>query len=177
MPQRQSAVCEYYKRVHIILICNAPIVDLCLDPSFAHDPVRKGAGIAIIVLQFVLLIPFFATWIRFFIVAVTDPGYIPLGTPPDRPSSGPSASSDPSSKQNATLDEKGSVLLDRFAVREGTEPCPPGLETFYNKEVFTCGTDGVPRFCNHCWNWKPDRSHHCGELGRCIRKFDHFCPW
>ena len=26
-------------------------------------------------------------------------------------------------------------------------------------------------------NFKPDRSHHCREVNRCVQKMDHFCPW
>jgi palmitoyltransferase len=159
------------------------LVDLCLNPQYTHDPVRQSAGIAIIAVQYFLLFPFFVTWLRFIVTIFTDPGYIPLGKPPSRRSSRSDrreksrSRSRRRSKSRDATSEKTPQMLDRFAVREGTDPCPPGLEVFYNKEVFTCSTDGVPRFCNHCWCWKPDRSHHCGELGRCIRKFDHYCPW
>ena len=54
---------------------------------------------------------------------------------------------------------------------------PKNLDEFYNMDAFICENDGLPRWCFHCSCWKPDRSHHCGELGRCVRKMDHFCPW
>lgn len=54
---------------------------------------------------------------------------------------------------------------------------PQNLHEFYNMDAFICESDGLPRWCFHCNCWKPDRSHHCGELGRCVRKMDHFCPW
>ncbi|KAF8429180.1 DHHC palmitoyltransferase-domain-containing protein [Tirmania nivea] len=54
---------------------------------------------------------------------------------------------------------------------------PKNLHEFYNLDAFICENDGLPRWCFHCNCWKPDRSHHCGELGRCVRKMDHFCPW
>ena len=53
----------------------------------------------------------------------------------------------------------------------------PGLEEFYDKDIFECGGDGMPRWCSTCTNWKPDRAHHCREVGRCVRKMDHYCPW
>lgn len=53
----------------------------------------------------------------------------------------------------------------------------PGLEDFYKREVFTCESDGRPIWCSTCLNWKLDRAHHCREVGRCVRKMDHFCPW
>ena len=53
----------------------------------------------------------------------------------------------------------------------------PGLEDFYGKDAFVCQGDGRPIWCSTCENWKPDRSHHCREIERCVRKMDHFCPW
>jgi len=53
----------------------------------------------------------------------------------------------------------------------------PGLEDFYTKEFFVCEGDGRPKWCSECANWKPDRAHHSRDVGRCVRKFDHFCPW
>jgi palmitoyltransferase len=50
-------------------------------------------------------------------------------------------------------------------------------EDFWHKDVFTCNWDGRPSFCSACHNYKPDRAHHCRELGRCVLKMDHFCPW
>ena len=52
-----------------------------------------------------------------------------------------------------------------------------GMAQFWTKDVFTCTESGQPRWCSTCSNWKPDRSHHSKELGRCIRKMDHYCPW
>eukprot|EP01126_Amoeba_proteus_P014452 TRINITY_DN1633_c0_g3_i1.p1 TRINITY_DN1633_c0_g3~~TRINITY_DN1633_c0_g3_i1.p1 ORF type:complete len:184 (-),score=25.27 TRINITY_DN1633_c0_g3_i1:62-613(-) len=34
-----------------------------------------------------------------------------------------------------------------------------------------------PRWCSICEAFKPPRSHHCRELGACILKMDHYCPW
>jgi hypothetical protein len=27
-----------------------------------------------------------------------------------------------------------------------------------------------PRFCKHCKSWKPERTHHCSVMGRCVLK-------
>lgn len=37
-------------------------------------------------------------------------------------------------------------------------------------------TDGT-RYCATCEATKYDRVHHCSEVNRCVKKFDHFCPW
>jgi palmitoyltransferase len=51
------------------------------------------------------------------------------------------------------------------------------LESFYTKDVFVCQEDGRPLWCSTCCQYKTDRAHHCRELGRCVRKMDHYCPW
>lgn len=62
--------------------------------------------------------------------------------------------------------------------RKDAEPEPaPGMEQFWTKEVFTCNSQGLPIWCSHCNNWKPDRTHHNQDTGRCTLKMDHFCPW
>lgn len=39
-------------------------------------------------------------------------------------------------------------------------------------------TDGVDRRCFKCGDaYKPPRAHHDSVTGRCIVKFDHYCPW
>lgn len=53
----------------------------------------------------------------------------------------------------------------------------PGLERFWMKDVFTCDPNGLPIWCDKCHNWKPDRTHHSQDVGRCVTKMDHFCPW
>ncbi len=35
----------------------------------------------------------------------------------------------------------------------------------------------VVRYCRHCNAHKPDRAHHCRQLGRCVLRMDHACPW
>jgi len=34
-----------------------------------------------------------------------------------------------------------------------------------------------PRECRHCHSYKPPRSHHCSDCGRCVLKMDHHCIW
>lgn len=44
-------------------------------------------------------------------------------------------------------------------------------------DAYVCDYQGVPLFCDKCRIFKPDRTHHCKELGRCVRRMDHYCPW
>ncbi|KAF1849171.1 palmitoyltransferase PFA5 [Cucurbitaria berberidis CBS 394.84] len=50
-------------------------------------------------------------------------------------------------------------------------------KAFDKYDAFICDFEGMPLWCNKCHNFKPDRTHHCKELGRCVRKMDHYCPW
>lgn len=58
-----------------------------------------------------------------------------------------------------------------------TTESAPGLQDFFSRNIYVCQGDGRPIWCSTCQNWKPDRAHHCGEVNRCVRKMDHFCPW
>lgn len=153
-------------------------------------PVRHGAAIAIIVIQYILVFFILATWGRFVHTLIVNPGFLPKGERPKRERTEQRANRGSGAARDGRLSRSGSrrgsrsrntspypKFLDRDAVRDGMLECPPGLEQFYSKEVFICGMDGVPRFCNVCWNWKPDRTHHSGELGHCVRRYDHYCPW
>lgn len=44
-------------------------------------------------------------------------------------------------------------------------------------DSYLCDYEGMPLWCDKCNIYKPDRTHHCKELDRCVRRMDHFCPW
>ena len=131
-------------------------------------PMRLGSGIAIIVIYFVVLLPMALSYIRVIQVVVTNPGYVTFGGS-DRTNE---------KKGDARGIEASEVeFLDRSGIVSGRIAPPPGLQRFLDKDVFECDIDGYPRWCSSCQMWKPDRSHHSSELGRCVYKMDHFCPW
>lgn len=39
------------------------------------------------------------------------------------------------------------------------------------------GNSGKNRYCKQCHIYKPDRTHHDRQLGQCVLKMDHYCPW
>jgi palmitoyltransferase len=83
---------------------------------------------------------------------------------------------DRKSTRPAAPQEPAVTLLDTKAILSGELPPPPGTERFYSREVFACDQNGLPIWCGVCNNWKPDRSHHGSDFGRCVLKMDHFCP-
>lgn len=48
---------------------------------------------------------------------------------------------------------------------------------FDQLDAYICDYEGAPLWCEHCHNFKPDRAHHSSQLGRCVRRMDHYCPY
>lgn len=142
---------------------------------------RKGAGIAIIIVYFLVAIPMAVSYLRLLYVVNTDPGLVPSPEFEDarsrklRSGSTEKSTAAANGTQRTPTEEIG--YLDRGSVSSGRTGPPAGLEAFYKRDVFECEVDGMPRWCSTCKTWKPDRTHHSREVGRCIWKMDHFCPW
>jgi palmitoyltransferase len=84
-----------------------------------------------------------------------------------------------SSKPSISARSEGHICkaLDYEAILQGKIKPPPGIGKFYFKDHFICDSRGFPIWCTICSCWKPDRTHHCSEIDRCVRRMDHFCPW
>lgn len=48
---------------------------------------------------------------------------------------------------------------------------------FDRLDAYICDYQGYPLWCDECHNWKPDRAHHSSQLGRCVKRMDHYCPY
>jgi len=134
------------------------VVKYLLHPP-AGAPQHTAQGIIILVIYCVLLLAIALSYFRTVFVVLTNPGLVPLAE---------------------ALEEKEmncGEYIDRGSISGGRASPPDGLEVFYNRDVFECEVDGLPRWCSSCKSWKPDRSHHCSEIGRCVYKMDHYCPW
>ncbi|KAL2183498.1 hypothetical protein L209DRAFT_695185 [Thermothelomyces heterothallicus CBS 203.75] len=140
---------------------------ICLDffISYRH---QTGTAIAFLVLHFTLLLLVLVTYLRVFLVIQLDPGVTPLG---------PKTTEQSTKTKRRRRREQDLETAQRYEARPDDNPDSPGLENFYTKDVFVCETDGRPRWCSTCCNWKIDRAHHCSEIERCVKKMDHYCPW
>ncbi|KAF2398092.1 zf-DHHC-domain-containing protein [Trichodelitschia bisporula] len=142
-----------------------------LDQELELVPRRPKTAIAILAVYFPLMLLCFLTYFRILQSVITNPGFIPRR-----------ASNSHHEEGGPGLSSKGPEVarsggLDRVAVLEGRVLPPPGLDRFYNKDVWVCDQEGLPIFCDTCNNWKPARTHHCSDFNRCVRRMDHFCPW
>lgn len=53
----------------------------------------------------------------------------------------------------------------------------PSLQDIQSQDFYVVTEDGKPKWCETCKIWKPDRAHHLKEIGYCVRRLDHYCPW
>ncbi|KAI2622086.1 DHHC palmitoyltransferase-domain-containing protein [Xylaria nigripes] len=132
---------------------------------------ETSTAIAILVLYFVFLVLMICTYARTLYNTTFNPGVVPLGP------------------QAVDRQRKKRAARKRHSYREDdlegrayeagpdNHSSSPGLEAFYSRDAFVCETDGRPKWCSECCNWKQDRVHHSRDVGRCVYKMDHFCPW
>ncbi|KXJ90561.1 palmitoyltransferase PFA5 [Microdochium bolleyi] len=148
----------------------AVVAVVCVNFFLAPTGRNPGAAIAVLVLYFVLLTLTLGSYARVFTTVILDPGLVPLG---------PLAIERNRSEKTKPKAVKEDGGLESRAYYSGPDrnPDSPGLEAFYSKDVFVCESDGRPKWCSECCNWKTDRVHHSSEIERCVLRMDHFCPW
>ncbi|KAI1349704.1 DHHC palmitoyltransferase-domain-containing protein [Xylaria sp. FL0043] len=141
-------------------------VDFLLRSSHEH-----GTAVALLVLYFVFFFLMVATYARTLYNANFNPGVVPLG---------PLAVSRQSAKSEKRLRRPyaaDDIEANAYEAGPDSDPDSPGLECFYSRDAFICEADGRPKWCSECCNWKQDRVHHSREIGRCVYRMDHYCPW
>lgn len=130
---------------------------------------QAGVVTAFLVLYFLFFLLMMAAYLRTFFTVQLKPGVVPLA--PEEQTEREAA------EKLRKRHKRNRDVEDRALAPPDPNPDSPGLEAFYSKDVFVCEADGRPKWCSECQQWKPDRSHHSSDLGRCVRKMDHFCPW
>ncbi|KAF4119860.1 palmitoyltransferase [Geosmithia morbida] len=145
----------------------AVVARICIDYLYRHKG-QHGTAVALLALHFVFLFAAIPPYVRTVVTTQRNPGSVGFN---DRRQ----AAED--QRRALPKRERQDVEAQNTWTSIDQDPDSPGLEAFYTKDVFVCEADGRPRWCALCWNWKPDRAHHSSQLGRCVRKMDHFCPW
>ncbi|KAL4799639.1 DHHC palmitoyltransferase-domain-containing protein [Aspergillus venezuelensis] len=182
----------------IIYACYAITMPLCIDylidplPEYGR-PSRVGAGAAILAVFYVLLVIVLITYARLLYMVIWNPDLLAKSPALDAEkqstkSRSPHSLDRPRRKRKGHHKSRRDEIFDKpTADVEGGLDCnaepmvlpwdTDGLESFYKKDVFVCQPDGRPLYCSKCCHYKPDRTHHCREVDRCVQKMDHFCPW
>ena len=150
-------------------------------PTLHHPDV--GAAVAILTIYYFLLLMTLICFGRLIQTILTNPGLVPRGPQyfaekerTREKGTGPHSSHSNKKEEGLEYDSTTRYTPQNLSKLPSDESnIRP--EEFWHKDAFVCGWDGRPPFCSTCYNYKPDRAHHCSELGRCVIKMDHFCPW
>ncbi|KAL8676654.1 MAG: hypothetical protein Q9186_006853 [Xanthomendoza sp. 1 TL-2023] len=160
---------------------NTTPVDYLLKPAPTVRNTRSGAGIAILTVYNSLLLLLALAYFRLIHTVITNPGYTPRGPQwhaqnanKRRHSRSHRAKQTPSDleKQNGSLGQHSTYSETLSALPYNHDSsvygpadgiAAPGLQDFYQRDVFSCESDGRPIWCSTCLNWKLDRAHHCRE--------------
>ncbi|EFE38831.1 DHHC zinc finger membrane protein [Trichophyton verrucosum HKI 0517] len=140
---------------------------------------------ALCITFYVLLIFLVTTYLRLLITVIFFPGYLPRGpqwsgSSRQKKNKGGKGRHRPGSIDQEKPEAIPYATLGEHNANDEKNVYPfdaTGLEAFYMKDIFVCQLDGKPPWCSTCCQFKTDRSHHCSEVNRCVRKMDHFCPW
>lgn len=137
---------------------------------------RTGFGAGMIVPYVIIFAIMITAYLRTFAAVVRDPGLVPLVNGQDDDTNEKQPPPPPPPRRRRRRGQEPDVETQPWTPMD-MNPDSPGLENFYSKDVFVCEADGRPKWCSGCRQWKPDRAHHSSELGRCVYKMDHLCPW
>jgi palmitoyltransferase len=172
------------------------------SPDFLVKP-RPGSAAAILLLYYLLLIPLLVCYARLVQTIITNPGYVPRGAAwyqqrKEKAASGAKHSSGHHSRRGSAahftekplhswqagtqdLESGGSNHSSLTTAKNHANQTHKHIHSpdipFWQRDIFVCNPDGRPAFCSSCLTHKPDRTHHCSEVDRCVLKMDHFCPW
>ena len=160
-------------------MCGYQMRKACLTVAVKHlldrapQMRKKSRAIGTIVGYCILLFLVLCSYGRILHTHASDPGYLPKNHKPRRNSD----SKEKSVGSNRLTGTPYEENIDSSTSRPPPDSPQPGLAYFYSKDVFICEGDGRPPWCPRCAIFKPDRTHHCSDVDRCVRKMDHFCVW
>lgn len=132
------------------------------DTTAALHGRRTGAAAVILLLFWILFLLAFGALVRNLVALVVQPPYVHRRRP--RPGDVDVEANRGRPVMSEKLEKPGSGLFENFW-------------TDQTRVAFACHADGLPLRCSKCNDWKPNRAHHCSDVGRCVERMDHFCPW
>lgn len=116
--------------------------------------------------------------ISLFMASTTDPGAVPMGARPLVTVTVRRANSASSETASPPLNDGDSSVDPASPHSSSGLASPPTTNETSARLPRTLQQRRGVRRCHKCGdNYKPPRAHHDSVTGRCIVKFDHYCPW
>ena len=167
------------------------IVHYLLKPRIPASNSRPRTAAAILTVYCILFLLLATTFFRLLYVVINNPGFVPRGSQYYENQTRSRGRRKDHRHKTEHYDEKAQADSARGSTtaqstRGGNVPhiIPQAalsdttmLQQILDQDIYTCEGDGKPTWCSTCYNYKPSRAHHCREVGRCVYKMDHFCPW
>lgn len=146
----QHCVCKakfFVRLAHTVLTVGVPFSLLFKDTMLSRA-LLHGQNLVAGVLYMVLLTFSLA---MYFLACCTDPGFLQI----KRKKVHEVAENNNPEIDGSDGEHEGSTML-RFNTEDG---------------------DFKYRLCDYCEIQQPMRTKHCEDCGKCVRKYDHHCPW
>ena len=134
---------------------------------------RIKTGSCLLAFQILLLLLMAASYFQIFL---TPAGYIPNRADRERVLElGPTSQPGPSfNLETAEYPKVHDRAPSDAAVQQFMTSAPLSEATVF---IARADPSDQTRYCATCDVEKHDRVHHCSEVNRCVKKFDHYCPW
>lgn len=150
--------------------------DMCIQWYLRNG--HRTTGICLLTFQILLLILMGGA---FFQITCTRAGYLPNRADRARLAAADGGETGNVSDQYPSGMSSEDQIYKTYDRRPTKRESQAFLQTrrLEDAPFYIARTDSItgPRYCSICDVNKYDRVHHCSEVNRCVKKFDHFCPW
>lgn len=175
--RKSNRIMSYIIPPFVVLIAIFSIYvwfDMCIQWYLRNG--HRTTGACLLAFQILLMICVAAS---FFQILLTEAGYLPNRADRAR------LATRGAGEGSANLIESTGTQNDSVYKTYDRPPSERAVRDFMLKPrlidvpiyIARPDTSDAPRYCSICDVDKYDRVHHCSEVNRCIKKFDHFCPW
>ncbi|RUS75555.1 hypothetical protein EGW08_016680 [Elysia chlorotica] len=148
---------------HTLIVLGIPST-LLLKDSLLREWLLEGENLILGAAYCALLL---CSLVLYYVTCLTDPGYINPTEQRKKNLIKPSLASDDEDADSMELKPTNNNDDNNEDSSEETGHMMPAV----NK------TGVKYRFCDFCEITQPMRAKHCEDCNRCVRKFDHHCPW
>lgn len=134
---------------HTAMVVGVPL-SLLFKQTVLSEALFQGQHLVIGIL-YLLLLTFSLT--MYYLACCTDPGYLRMHKHWKQKKA--SENNNTEVEEGSDSEHEGSTML-KFGTEDG---------------------DFKFRLCDYCEIEQPMRTKHCEDCGKCVRKYDHHCPW